>query len=199
MDNFTTIFIIGMLMFIGYMYIDNNNNEVAYVVSGFDNQKYLVRNLSDNGDAADLLARTKGKLLKLCEYLKENYENKDGISQLLDRFNPNSITEAGKNTKYTSYSVNKGEKIVLCLRSRDEQEQLIDDNTLMFVALHELAHIMTKSIGHTKEFWRNFKFLLKRAIELNIYQNEDYNSQPKPYCGIMVSDTPMNDSSIKVE
>ena len=27
--------------------------------------------------------------------------------------------------------------------------------------LHELGHVMTKSIGHKKEFWENFKFLLE--------------------------------------
>ncbi len=199
MEQFHSIFIISFIVFLIYMYYENSNNEVVYVVSNIDNGKYLVRNVGDNQKAADLLARTKGKLLRLCEYLKGKYEKRDGIDRLINRFNPDRITEAGKDSKYTSYSINKGEKIVLCLRSRDDKEQIVDDNTLMFVALHELSHIMTKSIGHTKEFWRNFKFLLKRGMEIGIYTHEDYNNQPKEYCGITVTDTPLNDSSIKVD
>ena len=34
-----------------------------------------------------------------------------------------------------------------------------------FVALHELSHVMTVSVGHTQEFWENFKFLLKEAVD----------------------------------
>ena len=66
------------------------------------------------------------------------------------KYNPNNFSETGKDSKYTSYSVNKGEKIVLCLRSRDGKDRLIDENTLTFVSIHELAHIMTKSVGHTE-------------------------------------------------
>ena len=44
----------------------------------------------------------------------------------------------------------------------------------MFVAVHELAHIASASIGHTDEFWTNFKFLLEEAEKLNIYKPIDY-------------------------
>ena len=51
---------------------------------------------------------------------------------------------------------------------------------------------MTKSIGHTPEFWKNFKFLLQNAVAINLYTNEDYSKNPKPYCGIKVTDSPLN-------
>ena len=54
-----------------------------------------------------------------------------------------------------------------------------------------MAHIMTLSIGHTPEFWKNFKFLLERAIELKIYKKEDYSENPKKYCGITVTSSPL--------
>ena len=47
--------------------------------------------------------------------------------------------------------------------------RLIDSNTLMYVALHEMAHICTESVGHTEEFWKNFKFLIIEAEAINIY------------------------------
>jgi len=79
----------------------------------------------------------------------------------------------------------------LCLRSRDNFEKLIDINTLMFVSIHELGHIMTLSIGHTKEFWDNFKFLLKNTVIINIYKEINYSKYPKKYCGIEVTDSPL--------
>ena len=44
-----------------------------------------------------------------------------------------------------------------------EKDNLIDEHTLMFVSIHELSHVMTKSIGHKQEFWDNFKYLLTGA------------------------------------
>ena len=105
--------------------------------------------------------------------------------------NPNNISESGAKSKHTSYSVNKGEKIIFCLRQKNEEQTFVDENTVMFVAIHELAHIMTLSIGHEPEFWNNFKVLLKEAVALGIYQKEDYSKNPKPYCGITVSDNPL--------
>ena len=58
-------------------------------------------------------------------------------------------------------------------------DKLIDENTLAFVAIHELGHVMTESVGHTKEFWQNFKFLLKDAVKLGIYKPVDYKKNPK--------------------
>ena len=61
----------------------------------------------------------------------------------------------------------------------------------MFVAIHELAHLMSKSIGHTTEFWDNMRFLLKKGIELKVYKHIDYNKHPEDYCGIKITDTPL--------
>ena len=71
--------------------------------------------------------------------------------------------------------------------------ELIDLNTLTFVAIHELSHVMTLSVGHTKEFWENFKFLLKNAVKIGIYRAEDYKKQPKKYCGMTITDNPYYD------
>ena len=107
------------------------------------------------------------------------------------KFNPDNISESGKSSQYTSYSVNKGEKIA-CIRQKDEKESFVDINTITFVSIHELAHIMTKSVGHTDEFWTNFKRLLNEAIKMGIYKKEDYSNSPKEYCGIKVTDSPLD-------
>jgi hypothetical protein len=63
---------------------------------------------------------------------------------------------------------------------------------MIFVAIHELAHIMTQSMGHTPEFWNNMKFLLQIATtDLQIYVYQPYHQKPQPYCGIVITDTPL--------
>lgn len=189
-------YLIGMLIIVafcllGYTHLEHLSNEVIYVKSNVDNNEYLVRNLNDKNEAANILAMLRMKLEKICEVMKKKYPSDESVLRMNQKFNADNITESGKSNQYTSYSVNKGEKIVFCIRQKDENESLVDENTLTFVAIHELAHIMTKSVGHTPEFWSNFKRLLKEAVENKLYQKENYSSNPKEYCGIKVSDSPL--------
>ena len=94
---------------------------------------------------------------------------------------------------YTAYSENKGEKLAFCVTTTKKGNKLIDENTLTFVAIHEVAHTMTKSIGHKEEFWRNFKFLLTNAVEMGIYTPIDYKEKPAKYCGMTINDNPYYD------
>lgn len=185
------ILIIVAFCLLGYTHYEHLSNEVMYVKSSYDNNEYLVRNLENKDDAANMLAKLRFKLEKLCQIMKNENENDESVIRMNEKFNPNNITEAGKSNQYTSYSVNKGEKLVFCIRQKDENESIVDENTLTFVSIHELAHIMTKSIGHTPEFWKNFKRLLQVAVDNGLYKKEDYNSNPKEYCGIKVSDSPL--------
>ena len=179
-----TLFVLGICIF---MYIENVRNDLVYVKSKVDNKEYLVQRFEDSDKAADLIAEVKQVLMKLIELSEKNHPDNEAVKRMKKKFNPNVIVEVGKKSKYTSYSVNKGEKLVLCLRSRDGENKLIDKNTLLFVAIHELAHIMTLSIGHTDEFWNNFKFLLKEAVKSGLYKKVDYSEKPKEYCGISVN------------
>ena len=172
------------------MFIENRNNDLIYVKSKKDNKEYLVQRLPDSDKAANLISDIRNRLDKLTNYCYKKIDN-EAVKRLKKKFNSDAIVEVGKGSKYTSYSINKGEKIVLCLRSRDGNNKLIDENTLMFVATHELAHVMTLSVGHTDEFWNNFKFLLKNAIKMNLYKDVDYSKNPQKYCGIVVSSSPL--------
>ena len=96
-------------------------------------------------------------------------------------------------SEYTAYSENKGEKLAFCLNTKKNGNNLIDLNTLTFVAIHELAHIASESIGHKDEFWRNFKFLLTEAKEINVYNPVDYSQKPIEYCGMKITDNPYFD------
>ena len=153
----------------------------------------MVRNVEDNQNAANLMATIRQKLDKITDYICKKYPNDDRGFRLKKKFNANNIEESESGSKFTSFSVNKGEKIVFCIRSKDKFANLEDENLIMFVALHELAHIMTISIGHTEEFWNNFRFLLKESIKLGIYKRHNFKQKPEKYCGTMITDTPLKD------
>jgi len=167
------------------------NGEVEYVKSGVDGKEYLVQSLPDKKEAADLLAQIIANLQKLVKHLEETQADDERTVRIVKNFNANAISEGSENAKYTSYSVNKGEKVVLCLRSRDKSNKLMDLNTMMFVALHELSHISSKTIGHDETFWNNFKWLLQNSVQIGIYQEQDFKQKPVEYCGIQITDSPL--------
>ena len=49
---------------------------------------------------------------------------------------------------------------------------------------------LVRFVGHGDDFWRNFRFILKVAIHYGIYTRVDFGSNPEPYCGIKITDTP---------
>jgi predicted metal-dependent hydrolase len=169
------------------------NGKVEKVKSGVDGHTYSVRSLPDKEAAADLLAEIRDRLDRLKEHLMKMYPEDKRTLAITKQFHSERISEGGENTdKYTSYSVNKGEKIVFCLRARDQTQKLEDINMLMFVAIHELAHIGTESVGHTDEFWANMRFLLEEAINIGVYSKQDFKSQPVKYCGMDVTSSPLD-------
>ena len=170
----------------------SKTNEVVYVKSKHNNKEYLVRNVKDKQQSVDLLSRIGTNLQLLVDHVYENDPEKDGAGRMKRKYNQENLSESEPNTKYTSYSVNKGEKIVFCLRSKDDKQELSDLNLMMFVAIHELAHVMTKSVGHTEEFWDNFKYLLKKAMKLNIYKRHDFKNKPRSYCGTTITESPLD-------
>ena len=164
------------------------------IISQVDGNKYCVRERSKLTLAVDLLANITVNMNKLVKYLGEKYPDRENVKRLVKGYNPKTITETLPTSEYTAYSENKGEKIAFCLNTeKKDGSRLIDENTLMFVALHELSHVASKSIGHTDEFWNNFKFLIKEAETISIYNPEDYKKNSKRYCGTNIVDNPYFD------
>ena len=154
--------------------------------------EYLVRNLPDKIEAANKLGSISDSLKNLVNGLNENDDSKgEYIKNLKESFNPEYITENIPGSIYVAYSVNKGEELSLCIRKKDSEE-FIDDNTIIFVAIHELSHIMTPETGHTPLFWDNMKYLLEQASSQGIYMPVDYSQSPVEYCGMDINSTPMN-------
>ena len=119
------------------------------------------------------------------------------MSIKLKHFFGNKLLTAGKffiGDEFTSFSDNKGEEVHFCLRQREGgNESLVDENMVMFVAIHEMGHIITKTIGHGPDFWNNFGWLLQEAERIGVYKPQNFSAQPVSYCGMKITDEPKYD------
>ena len=188
------IIIFCILICCSYIYFKTDDFELKCIVSTVDGNKYCVRERSRLQEAADLLANVTEKCKRLVLYLEKAHPADKRVKSLVDNFNPKKIIEILPTSSYTAYSENKGEKVAFCLNvTKGGKENLIDEHTLMFVAIHEMSHICTTSIGHTKEFWSNFKFLLTEAKAAGLHDPVDYAKKPVEYCSMKITDNPFYD------
>jgi len=186
--------IIAFVIIIGLkIYSESDAYNLKCIISDVDGKRYCVRERLKMELAANLLASVTQKLKDLVIYCAKNFPDNEKVQRMVQKFNPTKISETLPTSEYTAYSENKGEKLAFCLNKEKNGSKLIDINTLTFVAIHELAHIMTISEGHKQEFWQNFKFLLEQAKASNIYDPVDYKKNPESYCGMDISDNPYYD------
>ena len=164
--------------------------EIIKQKASYDQKDYYVQDYENPQEAANVLSKMVSDSLSLINKLSMKYPDKDNVARLKEKFNPDTIREAVHEKNSTSYTINKGEMMHLCLRNKNKNKTLHDHNLLMFVIIHELAHIASKSIGHNKEFYDNFKFLLNEAADINIYTPVNFGNHPVEYCGIDVTNNP---------
>lgn len=154
-----------------------------------------MQNLPNKEEAVKLMAKIRENLDKLRDsYVDEPaLANDPPVARFISRYQPDVFSENDINSADTSYSENKGQRIVVCLRDKTKKPEypLIDINTIMFVMLHEMSHLMTETIGHTPEFWGNFKRILHDAVKIGIYTPVNYSRQPVNYCGMQITDSPL--------
>lgn len=190
-----SLFIIVFMLISSYFYIRNSSHfGLKCIISNADGEKYCIRDRGRLQEAASLLALIRENSKNVVDGLYKAHPENEFVQRLKERFNPKVFQETLPTSVHTAYSENKGEKMAFCLNKKpDNDEHLIDENTLMFVALHELTHIGTKEVGHTKTYWENFKFVLEHAVKERLYTPIDYKKNPEPYCGMTISDNPYYD------
>ena len=190
---FFYIFLAFILLFCLRIYYESDAFNLKCIIASKDGNRYCVRERVKLELAANLLASVTEKCKKMVSYMKEKHADDDRVKRLVEGFNPKRVSETLPTSELTAYSENKGEKLAFCLNTTKEGNKLIDINTLTFVALHELSHIMTESVGHKQDFWQNFKFMLQNAKEAGIYYPIDYKKEPQQYCGMTINDNPYYD------
>ena len=171
---------------------------IIEVKSSVDGQMYRVRDMADKQGAADMMARIRVNRKKLKIHVETSYPDKPQVIQLSKNFeaNPGRFYEATPEAEHTSYSVNKGEAVHFCLRQREGgDETLVQEDVITFVAIHEMGHMITESVGHGPDFWNNFAWLLKEAEKISIYTHRDFKAHPVSYCGMKITDQPSYDAA----
>jgi len=185
------VFIFAVIIGLVYIYLKKSDFQLKCIISDVDGNTFCVRERTREKEAVDLLAKITDKAKQLIKYLKDKYPEKENVNRLIAGFNPDTIKETLPNSKHTAYTENK-KNMYFCLNLKKDkvESQLIDEHTLMFVALHEMAHIATKSIGHKSEFWENFRFLLDEAKVAGIHEPVNYKEKPVEYCSTKINDNP---------
>lgn len=185
LDNFVESFVNNQEAFLNFTKSEprRKNNIVT-----FKNKKWVVQ----KEDSAIMLDELITRINKLIDYIKQYPQDTYSFKKLKhwdSSFVLENIKESWK-TNSTSYSINKGDELVFCIRDK-LNNSIHDINTLMFVAIHELAHIVTDELQHTQKFWNNMKSLLQTAENLNLYTYVDYSQNPIEYCGMTINSTPL--------
>jgi hypothetical protein len=192
------IFIILIFIIIFNCYNNYLENADINIIKGIDGNNYYVRNNNDKDKAAGILCELRQKIKKLINFIEENNSNdeeykiyKENINLIKNKIDDVKFKETPKTSNYTSYSVNKGEELFLCIRSKKTNE-IHSINDLLYVAIHEIAHIGCPEIGHTNLFFKINLYLLKKAVEFNLYKYDNYNNDPREYCGINLNNSLLN-------
>lgn len=181
---------------LSYIGLSNSQYPLIKVKSSIDGELYTVRDMPDKQNAADTMAKVRLKMNKLKLHLESTSPDKPQVKQLTRNFeaNPNRFKEATPDAEHTSYSVNKGEEVHFCLRQREDgDESLVNEDIITFVAIHEMGHMITKTIGHGADFWNNFAWLLQEAEKIGVYTHRDFRAHPVSYCGMKITDQPSYD------
>ena len=162
------------------------------------NETFIVQNNKDEPrwvgkEVANRLGNLAKKIDKIVSYMYQKNLPDAIISKRLAerwkkiRINPAGLRETAFGETSAAYTVNKGEQLRICVRDEKSDNLFEDKNDLMFVMLHELGHLMSKSYGHNLEFKKNFAYITKVAVELGLYKYVDYSKHPTTFCGTDIS------------
>ena len=192
------LFLIFIIFIIIIVFFKITNPNMTFIKSDIDNNFYMVRNLEDKQTASNVIAYNRNKMIKFITYLDKNKNTKykeysHYIDRLVDKIIDLNIVENNGDGNGTSYSVNKGDELVLCLRSKIEKNKIHDNNLIFYVILHELSHIASplyedEHNNHGPIFKKIFSFLVNVAIENNFYTKIDFGSNSVEYCGMYIND-----------
>lgn len=188
-----TVILVFMII---YLYFNYTYHDMTYVKSDVDNKYYLVQNSSDKQEAANLLAKIYEDICKLSECLNNNKNSEEckdykEYIELLNSKVPNIVlVESTQDSLYTSYSVNKGEQIVFCLRTKRTGNKLHDYNIIMYVVLHEISHVACPIYdNHGPLFRKIFAFIASQGVKEGIYTKVDFNKKAEEYCGMDITES----------
>jgi len=105
---------------------------------------------------------------KIYEYYNSKDEKLLEVKEIICKVFPEFKNIKTYKSKTTSFTINKN-KIYMCLKN--EKNEYYDNNTLIYVLLHEYSHTLCPNIGHTDEFHKIFDDVLILAEKGGIYDS----------------------------
>ena len=185
------IVIITFFTLITLIIVERNELFIEYRKSKTNNLEYGIQETFNKSDeAVELLAKLHQYMQTLVSDLAKKYPDDERVKRLVSNFKNCKIEESPNKDDESSYTINKGELMAICLRHKKESHPFHDYNTLLFVIIHELSHIASITEGHNSEFIANFRWLLREAKALGYYEPVDYRTSPMTYCGVNVTNNP---------
>ena len=184
-------FVVILILLIYIFFIVNNNllhintNYGTVIIYNDNNNTNIEKKIQ-------LLTKIIFNMYTLKNHLIKNIKSLDDYKEYIIRLNENftpshtKIYETDPNLDITSYSINKGQEISMCLRSKISNE-FHDINILTYVAIHEMAHIANPEIGHGPLFNKIFKLFIDESIKIGIYKYDDYAKVKKEFCGVIIN------------
>lgn len=185
---------LSIVVFVMFLRSDLYNLTCHEIEQG--KQRVCVRNHRKgerNQRAIKLMSELTDKLSRIVKLAHADHPTHPGIQRLVANFDPRRIVESLPHSEHTAYTEDKGKKIAFCLTKNRDGGAFVEHNTLLFVALHELAHIMTEERGHTDNFWRHFGDILRVAKRHGLLEPIDYSKSPTEYCGMTLYENPLFD------
>lgn len=177
------------VLFVLIIYLISNEHG-DFEKQTFKDQDFFVLNEKDKKKAAAMLHLLIKDIKQLIKHLKQNFGDRQDVQLIIKRFNPKNISEGSPHNRDFTYTENKGQRLVMCLRDK-ETMKIHNKNLLLFPLIHEIAHQGVQTYtGHGIEFIRVFKFLLQQAEEIGIYKPIDFNNFPTKYCNITIDSKP---------
>lgn len=187
------IVILVFFLLIVSILFKNSDAFLEYRTSSNGRKYGIQEKLTNSNTALDILAKIHQNMDLFVAKLEAKYPKDDRVERLARGFKRVQIEETTEEPgdDNTSFTINKGELVSLCLRTDAEGRPFHDYNTLCFVVIHEMAHIASISEGHNAEFIDNFRFLLREAVAMGYYNPVDYSKNPFLYCGkVRVTNNP---------
>ena len=127
---------------------------------------------------ADKLQQLHEKLSRLMQYLDRHQT----FQKLREAYHDGMISETYMFESDLATTINKTD-IRICLRDKDTN----NEDALMFVALHELAHVQMDSWSHNEAFWETFRQLREHAQRAGVYT--EIPDSGVRFCGTTIDHT----------
>jgi hypothetical protein len=168
------------------------------VISTVDAKEYMV---AHGLEAANCLARVRGMAWAVLQELYKRLDNKtyqppfnEGIARIRGKLKTVDDIKVAELNDYTSnliaFNRNKGDMIMLCVT---DNQQLVGDDVVLFILLHEITHSMTSGYDplvdgrtqHGPEFMAYENYVYSVATEMGMVRPKAM--QGHGVCGTRIS------------